>query len=107
MTAAMVMQLRDEGYFTLDDLLYRHLPGTPIGGITLRQLLGHVSGLQREPDGPWWERAAGPDVDRFLADLSFDKLAGPPFRAYHYSNLAYGLLGAVLHRVTGEPWPSL
>jgi CubicO group peptidase (beta-lactamase class C family) len=107
MTAVLVMCLRDEGQLALDDLLYRHLPGTPVGGVTLRQLLGHVSGLQREPDGPWWERAAGGDVDTLLAELAFDKLAAPPFRAYHYSNLAYGLLGAVLQRVTGESWPDL
>jgi CubicO group peptidase (beta-lactamase class C family) len=107
MTAAMVMQLRDEGWFTLDDLLYRHLPGTPIGGVTLRQLLGHVAGLQREPEGEWWERSAGVGVDDFLAGLAFDKLAHPPYQTYHYSNLAYGLLGAVLQRVTGEDWPTM
>ncbi|HET9518311.1 MAG TPA: serine hydrolase domain-containing protein [Actinoplanes sp.] len=107
MTATMVLQLRDEGFFSLDDLLYRHLPGTSVGGITLRQLLGHVSGLQREPDGPWWERSTGGDLEKFLADLTFDKVAGPPYRSYHYSNLAYGLLGAVLQRVTGESWADL
>jgi CubicO group peptidase (beta-lactamase class C family) len=107
LTATMVMQLRDEGFFALDDLLYRHLPGTPVGGVTLRQLLGHVSGLQREPDGPWWERNTGGDVDKLLTELAFDKLAGPPYRTYHYSNLAYGLLGAVLQRVTGESWADL
>jgi CubicO group peptidase (beta-lactamase class C family) len=107
MTATMVMQLRDEGFFALDDLLYRHLPGTPIGGVTLRQLLGHVSGLQREPAGPWWERRDGGDADQLLAELGYDKLHGAPFRRYRYSNLAYGLLGAVLERVTGESWPAL
>jgi CubicO group peptidase (beta-lactamase class C family) len=107
LTATVVLQLRDEGFFSLDDLLYRHLPGTPVGSITLRQLLGHVSGLQREPDGPWWERAAGGDADALLAELAFDKLSGPPFRRFHYSNLAYGLLGAVLERVTGETWSAL
>ncbi|GIF12088.1 serine hydrolase domain-containing protein [Actinoplanes teichomyceticus] len=106
-TATLVMQLRDEGFFALDDLLYRHLPGTPIGGVTLRQLLGHVSGLQREPDGPWWERTAGGDVDRLLAGLTYEKLTGPPFRRHRYSNLAYGLLGAVLSRVTGQSWAEL
>ncbi|WP_249998027.1 serine hydrolase domain-containing protein [Actinoplanes sp. M2I2] len=106
-TAALVLQLRDEGFFALDDLLYRHLPGTPIGGVTLRQLLGHVSGLQREPDGAWWERTPGGDVDKLLAELGYDKVAGAPFRRYRYSNLAYGLLGAVLERVTGESWATL
>lgn len=106
-TATLVLQLRDEGFFALDDLLYRHLPGTPIGGVTLRQLLGHVSGLQREPDGLWWERTPGGDVDKLLAELGYDKVAGPPFRRYRYSNLAYGLLGAVLERVTGESWQTL
>jgi CubicO group peptidase (beta-lactamase class C family) len=107
MTAALVLALRDEGRVALDDLLYRHLPGTPIGGVTLRQLLGHNSGLQREPDGDWWERSAGTDIEKFLAALTPDKVAYPPYRSYHYSNLAYGLLGAVLTRVTGVSWRDL
>lgn len=107
LTATMVMQLRDEGRLALDDQLYRHLPGTPLGGITLRQLLGHVSGLQREPDGPWWERTEGGDAGGLLAGLTPDKVAGPPFRAFHYSNLGYGLLGAVLQKLTGESWADL
>jgi CubicO group peptidase (beta-lactamase class C family) len=104
MTAALIMMLRDEGQLALDDLLYRHLPGTAAGGVTLRQLLAHVSGMQREPDGDWWERAPGPDLDRFLATLTREKVAYPPYRSYHYSNLAYGLLGAALTRLAGQSW---
>jgi CubicO group peptidase (beta-lactamase class C family) len=108
MTAVLIMQLRDERKLDLDDLLYRHLPGTPVGSaITLRQLLGHVSGLQREPDGEWWERAEGQELDALLSELTAEKIAYPPHRTYHYSNLAYGLLGAVLHRVTGMSWSDL
>ena len=107
MTAALVLQLRDEGRLGLDDLLYRHLPGTPVGSVTLRQLLGHAAGLQREPEGGWWERNPGADLDSLLAGLTPDKVAFPPHRTYHYSNLAYGLLGAVVQRVTGDPWSTL
>lgn len=107
MTAALVLALRDEGKLALDDLLYRHLPGTPVGAVTLRQLLGHAGGVQREPDGDWWERAAGMDVDTFLSTLTADKVAYPPLHGYHYSNLAYGLLGAMVARVGGEDWQSM
>ncbi|SDT61391.1 serine hydrolase domain-containing protein [Actinoplanes derwentensis] len=106
-TATLVMQLRDEGFLTLDDQLHRHLPGTPVGGVTLRQLLGHVSGLQREPDGPWWERTTGGSVGDLLAGLTPEKLSGSPNRRFRYSNLGYGLLGAVLERVTGQGWTEL
>src|SRR5919198_6409021 len=84
LTATLVMQLRDEGRLELDDLLDRHLPGTPVGTVSIRQLLGHVSGLQGEPDGAWWERNTGGDVGKLLADLGYDKLSGPPFRRYRY-----------------------
>lgn len=107
LTATLVMRLRDAGELELDDLLYRHLPGTPVGGVTLRALLGHVSGLQREPDGSWWERASGSDTTALLSGLTADKLSRPTYRSYHYSNLAYGLLGAMLQRHAGRDWSQL
>jgi CubicO group peptidase (beta-lactamase class C family) len=99
MTAALILQLRDEERLSLDDPLYRHLPGTAAGPITLGQLLAHVAGLHREPPGEWWERAPGRTVDGLFAELSASSAQG-----YHYSNLAYGLLGAVVERITGEVW---
>jgi CubicO group peptidase (beta-lactamase class C family) len=107
MTAALVFAMRDEGLLGLDDPLDRHLPGTPLGDRTLRQLLCHTSGLQREPDGQWWERSVGPQTEQFLASLLATKAAYPAYRTFHYSNLAYGLLGAVLTRIAGQPWMDL
>ncbi|TDB99540.1 class A beta-lactamase-related serine hydrolase, partial [Micromonospora fluostatini] len=107
MTAVLVLAHRDAGRLALDDPLDRYLPGTPLAPRTLRQLLGHASGLQREPDGPWWERSAGGDLATLLAGLTPEKVALAPHAAYHYSNLAYGLLGGVLERVTGTPWWTL
>ncbi|MGC4755773.1 serine hydrolase domain-containing protein [Micromonospora trifolii] len=107
MTATLIMQLRDAGRLALDDRLEQHLPGTGVGALTVRQLLGHASGIQREPDGDWWERAAGVDLTTLLAAVDADKIAYPPHRAYHYSNLAYGLLGGLLERLTGTPWADL
>ncbi|MDG4757141.1 serine hydrolase domain-containing protein [Micromonospora sp. WMMD710] len=107
MTATLIMQLRDAGRLAVDDPLEEHLPGTGVGTLTLRQLLGHASGIQREPEGDWWERTAGVDLTTLLAGLTADKIAYPPHATYHYSNLAYGLLGGVLERLTGTPWIDL
>lgn len=106
-TAALVLALRDEGRLALDDPLEAYLPGTPVGGVSLRQLLGHVGGVQREPDGDWWERSPGSTLDALLAGLHPEKLAHPPLHTFHYSNLAYGLLGAVVARLSGEGWASV
>ncbi|MCM0676666.1 beta-lactamase family protein [Micromonospora phytophila] len=107
MTATLVMQERDAGRLALDDPLERHLPATGVGTLTLRQLLGHASGLQREPDGSWWERSEVGELAALLAGVSADKIAYPAHRSYHYSNLAYGLLGGVLEAVTGTGWAEL
>jgi CubicO group peptidase (beta-lactamase class C family) len=104
MTAAVVLSLRDEGLLDLDAPLEAHLPGTPLGGVSLRHLLTHVGGAQREPEGEWWERAAGGGLSDLLAGLSADTVAFAPRRTYHYSNLAYGLLGAVIAKVGGDDW---
>ncbi|HWB34913.1 MAG TPA: serine hydrolase domain-containing protein [Rugosimonospora sp.] len=104
MTAALVLGLRDQGALELDDPLERHLPGTGLGARTLRQLLGHASGAQREPDGDWWERHPGPGVADLVAGAGPAKVAYPAHRGYHYSNLGYGLLGAVVERLAGAPW---
>lgn len=104
MTAVLVLRLRDQGRLDLDDPLDRHLPGTPVGAVTLRQLLAHAGGLRREPGGPWWERADGVDPETLLRGVTAADAALPPGDRYHYSNLAYGLLGAMLHRITGRSW---
>ncbi|MFI7609043.1 serine hydrolase domain-containing protein [Micromonospora sp. NPDC049366] len=107
MTATLVMQERDAGRLALDDPLEKHLPDTGVGALTLRQLLGHASGLQREPEGEWWERAEGADLTTLLRGVGASKIANPAHRTYHYSNLAYGLLGGALERITGTPWADL
>jgi CubicO group peptidase (beta-lactamase class C family) len=106
LTAAVVLGLRDEGRLDLDDRLGEHLTGLApeVGRVRLRQLLGHAAGLQREPDGPWWERHAGGSVADLLAGIGPAKVAFGPYARFHYSNLAYGLLGALVEHHTGQPW---
>ena len=54
-TAALVLQARDAGLLALDDRLDEHLDVPAHGDLTLRRMLCHLSGLQREPVGEVWE----------------------------------------------------
>jgi CubicO group peptidase (beta-lactamase class C family) len=103
-TAASVMQLRDAGKLDLEDPLSRHLPEAARGTPTLRRLLSHASGLQREPPGEVWETLQFPDEEELLAGLEEAEQVLPPSAAWHYSNLAYALLGHVVSRVSGTPY---
>ena len=103
-TATSVMQLRDEGKLELDDPLERHLPGVAHGGLPLRRMLAHASGLQREPPGEVWESLVFPEPEELLASLPEAEQVLPGAAAWHYSNLAYALLGQVVARTVGRPF---
>ena len=102
-TAASVMQLRDAGKLHLEDPLSRHIPEAAHGTPTLRRLLSHASGLQREPPGEVWETLHFPEEQELLQSLEEAEQVLPPSAAWHYSNLAYALLGHVVTRVSGTP----
>jgi CubicO group peptidase (beta-lactamase class C family) len=103
-TAASVLQLRDAGRLELDDPLSRHLPEVSHGTPTLRRMLSHASGLQREPPGEIWETLEFPDEEELLRSLEQAEQVLPPAAAWHYSNLAYALLGHMVARVSGTPF---
>jgi len=103
-TAVAVMQLRDEGRLTLEDTLERHVPGTRHGALTLRGLLSHFSGLQREIPGEIWENLEQAKERDLLETLPEAESVLRPAQEWHYSNLAFELLGEVVQRVSGEPY---
>jgi CubicO group peptidase (beta-lactamase class C family) len=103
-TAASVLQLRDAGKLELDDPLSAHLPEAAHGTPTLRRMLSHASGLQREPPGEVWESLRFPGEEELLAGFADAEQVLPPAAAWHYSNLAFALLGHVVARVSGTPF---
>jgi CubicO group peptidase (beta-lactamase class C family) len=103
-TAAAIMQLRDAGELDLDDPIGAHLPDAVLSRPTLRRMLAHISGLQREVPGEVWERLEFPDRDGLLrAYDEAEEVLGPGER-WHYSNLAYSLLGEVVARRSGQDY---
>ncbi|HEY6961695.1 MAG TPA: serine hydrolase domain-containing protein [Gaiellaceae bacterium] len=94
-TATAIMQLRDAGELDLDDRLEQHLSDVANGSPTLRRMLAHLSGMQREVGEMWVEGSVPTEADLVVG------FALPPAQAHHYSNLAFGLLGRVVAAKSG------
>jgi CubicO group peptidase (beta-lactamase class C family) len=104
LTAVLVLQLRDEGLLSLDDRLDAYLAHASFGDRTLRELLAHSSGMPAEPPGPWWERSPGVDFPELARRTAAVSAVLPRGQQYHYSNLAFGLLGQLVGDLRGSTW---
>ena len=100
-----IMVLAEEGRVALNDPVIGHVPEFPDDAITIRDLLCHGSGLERETPGD-----RGWRTGEFLFDDDFRtalKSAGVYFdrvEAFKYSNLGYNVLGEVISNVTGASY---
>jgi CubicO group peptidase (beta-lactamase class C family) len=99
-TAAAIMQLRDDGKLDLEDTLDRHVDGAAHAP-TLRRLLSHTSGLQRETHDDAWLKLRFASVPELVETLHEAEHVLPPGARFHYSNLAFALLGVVVERASG------
>jgi D-alanyl-D-alanine carboxypeptidase len=108
-TAAAVLHLAERGRLDLDDDVTRHVPelDSPGAPITIRQLLGHTSGLA----GPG--QVAGKFLERRHLEFSRADLVellrgeprvSTPGERFAYNNLGYLLLGIVVERVSGRTY---
>jgi D-alanyl-D-alanine carboxypeptidase len=106
-TAAVVLQLVDEGRVALDAPIGRYLPGVVTGNydgdvITVRQLLQHTSGMVRDIR----DAAANPDGSYSLAELVRSAMDEPaqfaPGAGLGYSNVGFLVLGLLVERLTGR-----
>lgn len=103
-TAVVIMALRDEGKLDLDDTLDRFVPESGHQGLTVRQMLAHVSGMQREPVSDVWETMQQPDRAELVRGFADAERVLRPHHRMHYSNLVYAMLGEVIARLDGREW---
>jgi CubicO group peptidase (beta-lactamase class C family) len=102
-TAVGILQLRDAGELSLDDPLTARLPESAHGP-AIGRMLAHSSGLQREPPGEIWESLQAPSREELLAGTAEAEQVLPPGSWWHYSNLAFALLGEIVARAHGATW---
>lgn len=108
-TATAAMVLVERGVLDLDVPVARYLPEfapqNAFGGsVTLRQLLGHRSGLVREgPVGHYFDPSE-PTLAATVASLNGTALVHAPGSVFKYSNHGVAIVGEVIARVTGKPF---
>ena len=95
-----VMTLVEDGRIRLNDTVASHIPGFDRygkGGITIRHLMTHVSGLRPDVDlHPW----TGYDA---AIELAKDEVpTAAPGETFVYSDINFFLLGDIVSRVTGQ-----
>ncbi|MCW3013618.1 MAG: beta-lactamase [Solirubrobacterales bacterium] len=110
--AAVTAQLAGERKLTFDDTVEHWLPGTIPNGqnITLRQLLGHRSGLFDYSDDP---QVLAPYLQgnfaftwtpaQLIAIANAHPQLFPPGTQNSYSNTNFIVLGQIIQAVTGRP----
>lgn len=105
-TAALVLQLVEEGKIKLDGKItdyltdYRKDTG---GKVTIHQLLNHTSGIPDYTDVSSNPYSAIDFVKKHVSgDLEFE-----PGTKYKYNNGGYSILGAIIERVTGKSYETV
>ena len=113
-TGTAVMRLRDAGCLDLDDPAVAHLPELrsaaspfgPIEAVTIRRMLCHESGLAVDPPGTdWTVPSYQGSAAETLAHASELGVKVAPASQHKYSDLSYQLLGEIVTRVSGVPYP--
>lgn len=107
-TAAAVLILRDGGKLKLDDPICNYITGCPEAWrpITIKHLLTHSSGIADDFAELTRMRREHKSSAEFIEAIKQHPLSFPPGTRSRYSNSGYILLGGIVAKVSGEPYPS-
>jgi CubicO group peptidase (beta-lactamase class C family) len=101
-TATAVMMLVEEGKLSLDDKITKYFPDGPEAWqkITVRHMLTHTSGMTDYPQD--FDLRRDYAEDELYQRIKPIPLAFQPGEKWSYSNLAYVMLGILIHKVSGK-----
>jgi CubicO group peptidase (beta-lactamase class C family) len=121
MTATLAGMLVDEGKLrwdsTIGKVLGADVPGInpKLAAVTLEQLLSHSSGIPSDTpetlrlyfNTDAFEYNLHPLRLRVLNAWKEHAPETPPGSAFHYANLGYVIVGAMIEKASGRPWEEL
>jgi Beta-lactamase class C and other penicillin binding proteins len=106
-TAAAILLLQEEGKLTLDDPVGNYISGLTSGDkITIRQILSHTSGYQDYWPEDYVMTTMRPTVtaQQIMDQWGKKALDFEPGTQWQYSNTNFVIAGAIVEKVSGEPY---
>ena len=115
-TSVAILRLVDRGQVDLDAPFFRYLPDYPgpgAEGITVRQLLGHMSGLPQFDTAASFDEAVAAGLPQYQQYRTHRQLLGlccskapvaAPGERFDYNNADYIVLGMMIEAITGHPY---
>ena len=104
-TAACILLLKEQGKLKLTDSIGEYFSEYKNGAhVTVKQLLGHVSGIPECPNNlqDLIDKVQSPnDIYAFIKDIDMEFEAGS---RYSYSNSNYILLGLIIEKASGKSY---
>lgn len=109
-TAVAAARLAESGRMDLDAPVQRYVPEFPVKPwpVTIRQLATHTSGIRQYDFSSLKDSNSTKHYARLsdaLATFASDPLVSRPGTTFHYSSLAFNLLGVAVERAGAEPYP--
>ncbi len=110
-TSLAILKLRDAGKLSLEDPVSKwipefaqmELPTRDTAPLRVRQLLSHSAGFPE--DNPWGDQQLSATNDQLTTWLRRGiPFSTPPGTRYEYSNYAFGLLGRIVTKASGQPY---
>lgn len=111
-SGAVALRLVRDGRLGLDDTIAQHRPDLPVAwaGVTVRQLLGHTSGVPdyTKSDGFLKQFRTAPkeyvSPATIVSWVAADPLGFPPGSRYEYSNTDNVVVALIAEQVTGQAY---
>lgn len=108
-TATAILQLAESGALRLDDAASRFVPeldDSPVGTVTVRELLGHSAGIIRDGlDGDYWQHSRPfPGREEIIDILLNEGKVVEPNEQFKYTNIGYSLLGLIVAAASGRSY---
>ncbi len=107
-TAAAIVQLAERGKIDLNEKVVHYLPYFSMADsrykeITIHQILNHTSGMPDVEEYEWQKNVVDDGAaECWTRSLTSLHLLSKPGSEFHYSNMAYNVLGDVIGKVSGQ-----